>query len=214
MSDLHLVLGNKNYSSWSMRPWLALRHFDIPFTEETIWLDTPDARAEKLRHSPAGRVPILRDGDVTVWDSLAICEYVAELFPDKGLWPRDAATRAGARALVAEMHAGFAALRSEMPVSCKRTRPLGRPMSDACKVDVERITAIFAGAQGSFLLGDYCLADVFYTPVASRFRSYGVELTGAAAAYAARVLDTEAARRWHELGAAESAVLAAYDAIP
>ncbi len=214
MSDLHLVLGNKNYSSWSMRPWLALRHFDIPFSEETIWLDTPSAREEKLRHSPAARVPILRHGDVTVWDSLAICEYVAELFPEHALWPRDAATRARARSLVAEMHAGFAALRGEMPVSCKRSRPLGRPMSDACQADVERITAIFADAQGPFLLGEWCLADAFYTPVASRFRSYGVQLEGVAADYASAVLGTAAAKAWHELGAAETHVLAPYDAIP
>jgi glutathione S-transferase len=214
MPELHLVLGNKNYSSWSMRPWVVLRHFGIPFTEETIWLDTPTAREQKLRHSPTGRVPILRHGEVTIWDSLAICEYVAELFPAKNLWPRDAATRALARALVAEMHAGFTALRSELPVNCKRTRPLGRPMSDACKEDVRRITDIFAGAKGPFLLGDYSIADAFYTPVASRLRSYGVTLTGTAASYAASLLGTDAAKAWHELAAAETHVLAPYDAIP
>ena len=219
MAGFHLVLGNKNYSSWSMRPWVALREAGIPFTEEILWLDTDTARDEKRRRAPSARVPVLEhtrtDGSLfTVWDSLAIVEYVAELFPDAGLWPGDPADRARARSLACEMHAGFLGMRGELPMSCKRRRALGRPLSDEAKRDIERVDEIFRGAAGPFLLGDFSAVDAFYAPPASRFRSYGIELSPEASAYAGRLLAVPAVEEWHRAGAAETAVLAPYDAIP
>ncbi|MBK8974594.1 MAG: glutathione S-transferase [Planctomycetes bacterium] len=214
MTDLHLVLGNKNYSSWSMRLFVALRVAGVPFTEETIWLDTATAADEKLRRSPAGRVPILQHGDLTVWDSLAIVEYTAELFPDAGIWPRDPRDRAHARALCAEMHAGFLALRTELPLNCKRRRPLQSGPSDAARADIARLADIFAAARGPFLFGAFCAADAFFAPPASRLRSYALELDGPAGDYAARLLATPAVVEWHAGAQREEMVIAKYDAIP
>jgi len=167
---LHLTLGNKNYSSWSFRPWIALRVTGIPFAETVIPIYYPGSREKFLARSPAGKVPILQDGDVTVWESLAILEYVAEKFPDAGLWPRDAAARAHARAIASEMHAGFVPLRRQCPMNM--WRPVKKlELSAETAANVPRIDAMWSGCRarfghdGPFLFGRFSAADAMYAPV-------------------------------------------------
>ena len=181
---LKLVIGNKNYSSWSMRPWLALRANDIPFEEVFIPLYTDD-KADKeriLSFSRAGKVPALIDGDVTVWDSLAIIEYLAEKFPQAKLWPEDRARRAHARSISAEMHSGFMPLRNECGMNLHR--PVGAvTLSDDARANVARIQEIWAdchqryGKEGPFLFGAFGGADAMFAPVVHRFRTYAIEVT-------------------------------------
>jgi len=220
MSRLTLVIGNKNYSSWSLRPWLALRMAGLDFEEERIPLYAPGSHDAILRYSPAGKVPVLRDGDVTVWDSLAICEYVAELAPQAGLWPDDRAARANARSISAEMHAGFAALRSAMPMNLRIERArLAAPPSAAVQADVARITAIFEacraryGAAGDFLFGRFTIADAMFAPVAMRFRSYSVTLPPRAQAYADALSALAPMREWVVAGVAEAERFQDYEAL-
>ena len=177
---MELLIGDKVWSSWSLRPWLALKHTGAPFTETLIRLrrETSDAvrDAAVAAGSPTGMVPVLRDGSLTVWDSLAICEYLAERFPEAGLWPADAALRAVGRAAAAEMHSGFASLRGECPMDLARREPT--TLTPATEDNVRRIVALWrdllARFGGPFLLGQsWTIADAFYTPVATRFRSYG-----------------------------------------
>ncbi len=216
MAKLKIVLGNKNYSSWSMRPWLVLKHLAIPFDEVVIPLDQPSSRAELLKHSPSGRVPALHDGERVIWDSLAICEYLNELFPDRKLWPADAGARAAARSVSAEMHSGFQALRNELPMKFKESLP-GRPISPEVKQDIERIFALWAdcrrrfGAGGPFLFGAYSIADAMYTPVVSRFRTYGVRLEGAPAAYAETIWSMPSVQEWLGAARAETHRMARYE---
>lgn len=218
MPALRLILGNKNYSSWSMRPWVALREAGIPFDEETIWLDEDQDRAKRRAIHPAGTVPMLRVGEgpetFVVADTLAICETVAELFPDAPIWPSDPGQRARARSLACEMHSGFLGLRTQMPMSCKRQRRLGVPYSERLTRDVARATQIFESARGSFLCGEFGAADAFFAPVASRLRSYGHELQGVAREYSQRLLEVPSVIEWHELGRAETRAFESYDAIP
>ena len=201
MPPLTLIIGNKNYSSWSLRPWLVLRHAGIPFEEVRIPLYTPESTSALAAWSPSGKVPALHDGDVRVWDSLAICEYLNERFPDRQLWPGDAAARAVARSVSAEMHAGFAALRQYMSMNIRARRP-GQGRTPECLADVERILAIWTdcrarfGAGGDFLFGRFCIADAMYAPVALRFQTYGVALEGAARDYAEVVLALPALQAW------------------
>src|SRR5215475_7990035 len=194
MAGLKLVIGNKNYSSWSMRPWLALRAGNIPFKESFIPLYTGTADKQRILDvSPAGKVPILIDGDVTVWDSLAIIEYLAEKFPDKKLWPDDRAARARARAISAEMHSGFLALRNECGMNLHR--PIGAiALSEDAKANVERIQEIWCdcreryGQQGPFLFGAFGAADAMYAPVVHLFRTYAIEVTPPVKAYMATMM--------------------------
>lgn len=208
MSDLTLILGNKAYSSWSLRPWLALKHTGRPFAEVVIPLRRPDTKARILEHSPAGKVPVLKHGDLAVWDSLAICEYLADLFPDSALWPQNPAARAVARAVSAEMHSGFQALRSSMPMDLKRKAP-GEGMTEATVADIARVSALWAdcrarfGDGGPFLFGRFSIADAMYAPVVTRFDTYGVALGDTARAYADAVLAMPAMRDWTEAGRAE-----------
>jgi len=199
MSELVLHVGNKNYSSWSLRGYLAVAAAGAPFRTEVIPLDQSDTRARILAVSPAGRVPILVDGDVTVWDSLAIGEYLAERFPAAGLWPADAAARARARAISAEMHAGFPALRADMPMNLRAHRP-GVGHTPAALADAARIQAIWRDALdasgGPFLFGDFTIADAMYAPVATRFTTYAVELDDACQAYAEAIAAWPAMRAW------------------
>ena len=203
-----LVIGNYNYSTWSLRPWLLLAESGIEFNVERIPLDLPDTRQQIMAASPAGRVPVLKLGEETIWDSLAIAETIAERWPEKRLWPDDAADRAQARAVSAEMHSGFATLRNEMPMNC---RAMGRhvKMSEALACDIERIRDIFAecadrndGNDGGWLFGRFSVADAMFAPVVLRFRTYGVELPERASRYPERLLKSEAMQRW--LLAAES----------
>jgi len=187
---LTLVVGNKNYSSWSMRPWMALKAAGIAFDEVVLplYTDNPADKQRILDYSPAGKVPILVDGAVTVWDSLAILEYLAEKFPEKGIWPKDAAVRAHARSISAEMHSGFMALRGECSMNIRRP-PQHRALSADAKANAARVREIWStcrgkyGQGGQFLFGAFSGADAMYAPIVHRFRTYGVEADGAAADY-------------------------------
>ncbi|MEM9169731.1 MAG: glutathione S-transferase family protein [Pseudomonadota bacterium] len=200
-ADLTLVIGDKHLSSWSLRPWLALKEAGIAFREETIRLDRPDTRAQLQAQAPAGQVPFLRDGDLTIWDSLAILEYIADRFPDKRLWPDDPRARAVARSVSAEMHSGFSKLRTLWPMQFARDGLAH--LQVGLDRDIARIDAIWTtcrktyGAGGPFLFGAFSIADAMYAPIASRFRTYGpVALSAAAAAYRDHVLDGTACVAW------------------
>ena len=204
-----LIIGNKNYSSWSLRPWLLLKEAGIDFEEHRIALDQPGSANEIAEFSPAGRVPVLQLEDVTVWDSLAIAETVAERWPHKQLWPADAAARAHARSISAEMHAGFATLRSCMPMNC---RAMGRKISlpDELGDEIDRIIAIWVdchrqyGSGGGWLFGDFSIADAMFAPVVLRFRTYGINLPESAGFFPHRLLESKAMQEW--LAAAESEI--------
>ncbi|MCC7462988.1 MAG: glutathione S-transferase family protein [Gammaproteobacteria bacterium] len=207
-----LYIGNHNYSSWSLRPWILLRHLGLEFTEVTIPLDQPDTRARILEINPAGKLPLLRHGALDVWESLAICEYACEL-AGAGL-PRDAAARAVARSLAAEMHAGFLALRSAWPMNARAT---GRrtPRTPELAADLARIESLWTacrrrhGRPGPWLFGDYSLADAMYAPVALRLRTYGATPGGAAGEYLATVLADPHLADWITAARAEPWIIAA-----
>ena len=206
-----LYVGNKNYSTWSLRGWLAAKLSGTPFTEVPVQLSGTH-NPEFLRFSPTARVPALHDDGIVVWDSLAIAEYLAERH--SGMWPADRAARAWARSVCAEMHSGFGALRDDMTMSI-RERADVRPWSPALEGDVARVDAIWNegrrrfGAAGHFLCGAFSLADVFFAPVAFRFQTYGVAPTGAAAAYLAALLAHPFLREWETAALAETTVVAA-----
>jgi len=196
-----LIIGNKNYSSWSLRPWFLLREADIDFDEHRIALDVEDTARQIAEFSPAGKVPVLLLDELAVWDSLAIAETVAERWPERKLWPDDADARAHARSVSAEMHSGFAELRSRMPMNC---RAMGRRVAlpDELTRDIDRVFDIWSdcyrryGDDGSWLFGDFSIADAMYAPVVLRFRTYGINLPESARHYANRVLQSEAMQEW------------------
>ncbi len=205
---MKLVVGNKNYSSWSLRAWLLLKQAGIPFEEETVSFNAGDFAERVLRHSPAGRVPVLVDGETTVWDNLAIAEYVAERFPEKKLWPGPRAVRAHARSICAEMHSGFADLRAQLPMNCEarfervlETRATSR--------DIERVLGMWRECRarqvqgGPFLYGHFTVADAFFAPVVRRFLGHSVELPDVAAAYARTIDELPAMREWMAAALAE-----------
>jgi glutathione S-transferase len=198
---LKLIIGNKNYSSWSLRPWLAMKVAGIPFEEEVISLDAVEFKPRVGRISGSGKVPALADGDVQVWESLAILEYLAEMFPQAGLWPSDKAARARARAIAAEMHAGFSPLRRLLPMNIRRpVRP--RELTPEAQSNVRRIESIWSecrsryGAGGEFLFGAFGAADAMYAPIVSRFHTYAVEVGPVARAYMAAVMTLPACKEW------------------
>ncbi len=201
MARYTLVIGNKNYSSWSLRAWLAMKQTGIAFDEVRVPLFEDGYQARIEQYSSAGKVPVLVAGNITVWESLAICEFLAERHPGQRLWPADPAARALARAICAEMHAGFAALRNAMPMNIRSTHP-GKGMTPEVKRDIERVTAIWEqcrknyGAGGELLFGHFTTADAFYAPVVSRFQTYAVKLPPAARAYADAVLRLPAMQDW------------------
>jgi glutathione S-transferase len=188
-----LVIGNKNYSSWSLRPWLAMKVLNLDFDEKRIALYGPGAKEEILKHSPAGKLPCLIDGSVRVWDSLAILEYLAEKHPQ--LWPADAAERAKARSVSAEMHSGFQNLRNHMSMNVRKRYP-GKGRTPDAEIEIERIKKIWSEAQGPFLFGSFGAADAMYAPVVLRFRTYEVDLPAACRAYSDTVLALPALRDW------------------
>jgi len=188
-----LVVGNKNYSSWSLRPWLAMKVLGIPFEEKRIPLYGPDSKRALLQYSPAGKVPCLVDGELRVWDSLAILETLAEREPR--LWPADAQLRARARATSAEMHAGFPSLRQHMSMNIRKRHP-GKGRTPEVLAEIARIVGIWSEARGPFLFGAFCAADAMYAPVVLRFRTYEVELPPACRAYADAVLALPALQAW------------------
>ncbi len=191
-----LVIGNRNYSSWSLRPWLAMKVLGLAFEEKRIPLYGAGAKEEILRHSPAGKVPVLVDGETRVWDSLAILEYLAEKHPR--LWPQDRASRARARSLAAEMHSGFPSLREHMSMNIRRRYP-GKGRTPEVLAEIARIDAIWSGAQGPFLFGEFGAVDAMYAPIVLRFRTYGVE--PANRGYCDAMLGLAAMKEW--IGAAE-----------
>lgn len=199
---LQLVIGDKNYSSWSLRAALALELAGEPCDELLVRLYQPDSRARLLEHSPTGKVPVLLTEEGPVWDSLAIAEYLAERFPEAHLWPRGQYARALARSICAEMHSGFAALRSHLPMDLARDQALAE-LPDAAQADIDRICAIWAdcrerfGQDGPYLFGHASIADAFYAPVAARLRSYRVVLPTAAAAYVETLYRWPAFQRWY-----------------
>jgi glutathione S-transferase len=214
MSELVLVVGNQNYSSWSLRPYLALAHTGAAFRTEVIPLDQPDTKAKILARNPAGKVPVLIDGDLAIWDSLAICEYLAETYPAARLWPTDRAARARARAISAEMHSGFPALRTTMPMNLRARKPGVGHTPDAL-ADAARIQQIWREALrasgGPFLFGHFTIADAMFGPVTARFTTYGVSLEPALAAYVDAIAATAAYRTWHAAAEQERWALAKYD---
>lgn len=201
---MEIVVGTKKWSTWSLRPWLALRHTGQPFAETVVNLrQAEQSTAAILKHSPSGLVPALKDGELVLWDSLAICEYLHERFPGARLWPSDPAARALGRAAAAEMHSGFGSLRGECPMDLGLRQVV--PISEATQKDVRRIVALWnsllARFNGPFLVGEWSIADAFFTPVATRFRSYGVHPsdhgdTGPAGEYCQRLLQTPEFLEW------------------
>ncbi len=197
---MKLVIGDKNYSSWSMRPWLLLKHFGIPFEEIYIRLFEPDSTASILAHSPSGKVPcLITDDGLRVWESMAIVETLAERFPQHAMWPRDAAARACARSISAEMHAGFSALRSNMWMNIHASFP-GKGATPDALADIARIDALWRDCLdtygGPFLFGAFSIADAMYAPVVMRFNTWQPKLSDAAAAYGQRVTDVPAVQQW------------------
>ncbi|MBA3563741.1 MAG: glutathione S-transferase family protein [Gammaproteobacteria bacterium] len=211
-----LIIGNKNYSSWSLRAWLLMRVKGIPFDEIRIPMYVEGSRAAIQSHSPSGKVPALRHGGTVVWDSLAICEYLAEQYPDAGCWPADQAARAEARAVSAEMHSGFQALREALPMNCRR-RVKGRPVPPPVQADIDRVCSIWRscregfGAGGQFLFGDFSIADAMYAPVALRFQTYDVIPRGIESAYMEAVLALSALQDWLADASIETEVIAEYE---
>jgi glutathione S-transferase len=209
---LRLIIGNKNYSSWSFRPWLAMKVAGIAFEETLISLEASDFKSRVTALGGAGRVPTLIDGDTCVWESLAILEYLAEKFPAAALWPRDPSARAHARAIASEMHAGFGALRRQLPMNIRRP-VIPRALDTDAAGDVARIDAIWSesrswfGASGPFLYGTFGAADAMYAPVVWRFRTYAVEVSAAAQAYMRALMALPAWIEWREAARHEPWVL-------
>jgi len=208
---MKLVIGNKNYSSWSLRPWLLLSAFKVEFTEKQESLAEEGIKARFEQYSPSGKVPVLLDEDLIVWDSLAICEYISEKYLAGKGWPKEINTRAEARAVCAEMHSSFTALRNEMPMNCRATRKL--ELSSAAKVDISQIDAIWSHytkknlATGPWLFGDFSIADCFFAPVAFRFSTYGVSLSEAAQKYLSLLLTHKNMVEWKEAAKAETEII-------
>lgn len=207
-----LVIGNKNYSSWSLRSWLLLAEAGIEFEEQRVLLDTESTAAELAAISPGCRVPVLILDDHVIWDTLAIAETVAERWPEKSLWPADAVARAHARSVCAEMHSGFFALRESMPMNC---RAMGRKVSlpDELTADIDRIFEIWTDCHrrystlGRWLFGEFSVADAMFAPVVLRFRTYGINLPESASTYPARLLESESMQDWLAESESETEVI-------
>jgi glutathione S-transferase len=215
--SLTLVIGNKNYSSWSLRPWLALSHHNIPFEEVLIPIGTPETAAAIRRYSPAAKVPVLIDDGAVVWETIAILFHIAERFPAARLWPEDKKARAHAFAIASEMHGGFAALRQQCPMNIKRRKQ--RDLSPDAAADIRRISEMWRdtrarfGQGGEFLLGAFSAADCMYAPVATRIRSYEIDVDPVSAAYVEAIYALPAFKRWQEGALQETLSHATTDAI-
>ena len=210
---MEIVIGTRKWSTWSLRAWLVLKHVGVEFTETLVQLrEAGTSEAIIAAHSPSKLVPVLKDGELVVWDTLAISEYLHETFPQAKLWPDDRVKRALGRAAAAEMHSGFASLRGECPMDL--TLSIEADLTEATAKDIRRIVELWSdlrgrfGSDGPFLLGAWSIADAFYTPVATRFRSYGVKLsdygdTGVAGAYGNALLATPEFKAWEDAARAE-----------
>lgn len=208
---MQLVIGNKNYSSWSLRPWLLLSHFGLPFEEVAVALFSEGYKEKLAKYSPTLRVPVLVDGEATIWDSLAICEYVSDKYLGGRALPQDLEARGLCRAYCSEMHAGFNAIRSELPMNCRAIKRLA--VSDAVSNECRRIDQLFAearahfGVHGGYLFGDFSIADCFYAPIILRFQTYGIELSEASQEYADFLLANPSLKAWVEAAKKESQLL-------
>jgi glutathione S-transferase len=215
---LKLVVANKAYSSWSLRPWILLAHFKIPFEEVVIPMDQPETRATMLKYAPTGKCPSLHDGRISVWESLAIIEYIAEMFPERAIWPRAKAARALARSLAAEMHAGFSALRQACPANFRR-KPKPIALSDEVRADVARVEAAWAharetlGGAGPFLFGRFSAADAMFAPVVNRLHAYDVPVAKTTRAYMEAMMALPAWKAWIADAEAEPWRIERYEAV-
>jgi glutathione S-transferase len=212
MKNFVLVIGNKNYSSWSLRPWILMKYFKIPFEEIVIPLFQPGSKEKILKYSPAGKVPVLKHGDTLIWDSLAIAEYLAETFPKKLMWPKDAESRARARSVSAEMHSGFQALRSTCPMNVKARKSVTNPSPELTR-DIERIKAIWtqcrqqSKTRGDFLFGPFTIADAMFVPVVFRFQTHGIPVDGVVQQYVKTILALPAVQEWTKAALQETWVI-------
>lgn len=201
MSRYSLVIGNKNYSSWSLRPWLVMKHLGLEFEETIVPLLEGDFKEELLSHSASGKVPVLKVDGKEIWDSLAICEYLNDQFPDGKLWPEDEYARAVARSVSYEMHSGFFNIRNDMPMNMRRIVD-GVIPSSLCQSEIDRIVEIWTscrtrfGTDGPFLFGSFSIADAMFAPVVSRFTTYKIPLTGEARDYVETILSMTALQEW------------------
>ncbi|OWY39208.1 glutathione S-transferase [Xenophilus sp. AP218F] len=204
-----LIIGNKNYSSWSLRPWLVLKMLNEPFQEQQIDLFLSDTKARILAANPAGKVPVLIDDKLRVWDSLSICEYLAECFPASRLWPDDGALRAIARSIVSEIHSGFSAMRQHLPMNIRLSR-VAYESSPAVESDIARVIALWEEhlprheSDGPFLFGAFTIADAFCAPIATRFATYDVKLPTRSQAYVQHILSLPAMQEWYQAARSEA----------
>lgn len=210
-----LVIGNKNYSSWSLRPWLLMQHFDVAFEEQQIWLFSQEMPQQMRQFSPSLKVPALIDGETSVWDSLAICEYINEQYLAGKAWPSDTKQRAVARAICSEMHSGFNAIRNEMPMNCRR-EPASIVLSRQAEQEIARVFDLFEQCLSSqtpiadrpqYLFCDFSIADAFFMPLITRFASYAIDIPAPLQAYFNTMLNLPAYQVWLEQATAESAII-------
>lgn len=212
MINLTLILGNKNYSSWSLRPWVFMKHFDIPFTEKRIALFTETTNDELAEYYSDSKVPVLKDADLIVWDTLSILEYVSEKYLHSKGWPEDEKERATARSISAEMHSSFMNVRNELPMNCRKKYKNIKLSADA-EHEIERIKTLWRycrreyGSDGEWLFGDYSIADAMYAPIALRFSGYSIPLTGVEAEYVQSVLNQPCIIDWIEAGKKEKEII-------
>ncbi len=211
---MELVIGNQNYSSWSMRPWLLLNHFDLPYNEIKIPLYQQHSQEKLAEYSPTLKVPVLIDDELTIWESLAILEYLNESYLQGKALPTNRKDRALCRAYCAEMHAGFVHLRNELPMNCRASRKIH--ISADCERDIHRIDGLWQDAlnrhDGPWLFGEFSLADCMYAPVASRFTTYGVDISDTSANYIDKILTLPSMLRWYEAAEAEEEILPEFEA--
>jgi glutathione S-transferase len=217
MADLTIYLGNRNYASWSLRAWLALKATGAAFEEVVIPILVPGSKETLLKYAPSGKVPALHHGEIVVWDSLAICGYLGDIFPDAGLWPADPAAKAMARSISAEMHSSFMALRREFPMNIRSSFP-GREIGPEVQTDINRVMAIwrqcrnrFGVKNGDFLFGPFTIADAMYAPVVTRFRTYKFDLEREADAYCDAIMALPAMQEWAAAARNEPMVIDQYE---
>jgi glutathione S-transferase len=211
---MQLLIGNKNYSSWSLRPWLLMKHMDIAFEELMVPLYVKGSKEQICKFSPSGKVPALKDGEVLVWDSLAICEYIADTHTDKPCWPTETATKAFARSISNEMHSGFSLIRNSLPMNCRKKMQFNDISTDL-QVEIDRICEIWRlcrqkySTSGEFLFGSFSIADAMFAPVVLRFNSYGIAVGAIEKDYMDKLLSHTDLKDWIKAGLAEKAVILA-----
>lgn len=211
---LNLIIGNKNYSSWSLRPWLVLKQFSLDFTESKIPLYAETSKKQLLKESNSGKVPVLKDRELTIWDSLAICEYIADIHPDKTCWPEAVKDRALARAVSAEMHSSFMTIRNILPMNCRKNIEF-KSITPELQSDIDRICQIWqeclSSSQGSFLFGQFSIADAMFAPIVLRFNSYGIIVGELETQYMQTILALDSIQEWIAAGIDEKEVIAVAD---